>query len=108
MHQKAPRGHVHTEPRQRMKRELLGARLLRLSGAKHTDGAMAVRMLAEQEVIPEAPNVEGFLAERGTAESLQQSIGVPSIGGALDTITCDDVQIVFCVAHCPSKAIMGS
>lgn len=64
MHQKAPRGHVHTEPRQRMKRELLGARLLRLSGAKHTDGAMAVRMLAEQGVIPEAPNVEGFLAER--------------------------------------------
>ena len=63
---------------------------------------------AEQEVIPEAPNVEGFLAERGTAESLQQSVGVPSTGGALDTITCDDVQIVFCVAHCPSKAIMGS
>lgn len=69
---------------------------------------MVVRVLAEQEVIPEAQNAEGFLAKRGTAESPQQSIGVPSIGGVLDTITCDDIQIVFCVAHCLSKAITGS
>lgn len=72
------------------------------------DGAMGVRMLAEREVVPEAQNVEGFLAQCGTAESPPQSTGAPFIGGILDTITCDDIQIVFCVAHCLSKAVMGS
>lgn len=45
------------------------------------DGAMGVRLLAEQEVIPEAQNVDNFLAKWGTAESPQQSTGVPFIGG---------------------------
>ena len=60
---------------------MLGIRLLCLTGAKHMDGAMGVRLLAEQEVIPEAQNVDDFLAKWGTAESPQQSTGVPFIGG---------------------------
>lgn len=46
---------------------------------------MGVQMLAEQEVIPEAHNVEGLLAKWGAAASPPQSTGVPFFGGILDT-----------------------